>query len=77
MPDGKCDKCSMTLGPICDTPEKIQRFSDLVFDRGTKILGQIVSISPGIHHNEIDPDCDCDGVIWYQPLARTPDNVNW
>jgi hypothetical protein len=77
MPDAKCDKCPLKLGPICNTPEKIQRFSDLVYSRSTKMLGQIVKISPGIHHNEIDTDSNCDGVLWYRPFDATPDNVNW
>lgn len=79
MPDAKCDKCNGTLGPICKSNAEIKRFTDLVNARKTVIpvLNQIVSISPGIHHNEIDTESECDGVLWYQPLASTPPNVSW
>jgi hypothetical protein len=77
MPDAKCDKCNGTLGPICKSPVEIKRFSDLVNARCSKLMGMITSISPGIHHNEIDTEDECDGVMWYQPLASTPNNVSW
>jgi hypothetical protein len=79
MPDAKCDKCGLQLGPICKSPVEIKRFTDLVNARCTKlpIVNQIVSISPGIHHNEIDTESECDGVMWYQALAPTPGNVSW
>ena len=37
-------------------------------------MKRIVSISPGIQHNEINKDCECDGV---DILAPTPNNVDW
>ena len=77
MPDSKCDKCNLTLGPICKTPEEVKRFTDLVNARCTKLMGMITSISPGIKHNEIDTESECDGVMWYQPLYPTPKNVDW
>ena len=77
MPDSKCDKCNLTLGPICKTPEEVKRFTDLVNKRSTKLLGMITSISPGIRHNEIDTSSECNGVMWYQPLYPTPKNVDW
>ena len=45
MPDSKCDRCNLTLGPICKTPEEVKRFTDLVNKRSTKLLGMITSIS--------------------------------
>ena len=77
MPDSKCDRCNLTLGPICKTPEEVKRFTDLVNKRSTKLLGMITSISPGIRHNEIDTSSECNGVMWYQPLYPTPKNVDW
>ena len=40
-------------------------------------MGMITSITPGIKHNEIDTESECDGVMWYQPLYPTPKNVDW
>jgi hypothetical protein len=77
MPDAKCDKCGLTLGPICKSPVEIKNFSDLVNARASKLMGMITSISPGIKHNEIDTECDCNGVLWYEPLSPTPNNVSW
>ena len=77
MPDARCAKCGLTLGPICKTVVEIKRFSDLVDKRSSKLLGFITSISPGIKHNEIDTSSECDGVLWYEALAQTPSNVLW
>ena len=77
MPDSKCDKCNQTLGPICKGPVEIKRFSDLVNARCSKLMGHITSIAPGIHHNEIDTESKCNGVMWYRPLYPTPNNVEW
>lgn len=77
MPDAQCDKCNQTLGPICKSNVEIKRFTDLVNKRASKFLGQIISISPGIHHNEIDTESVCNGVMWYRPLYSTPSNVEW
>ena len=77
MPDSKCDKCNLTLGPICKSQEEVDRFADLVNKRSTRLMGMITSITPGIKHNEIDIQSECDGVMWYQPLYPTPKNVDW
>ena len=77
MPDAKCAKCGLTLGPICKSVVEITRFKDLVNERASKLFGQITGISPGIKHNEIDTSSECDGVLWYEPFSSTPHNVYW
>ena len=77
MPDATCNKCQKTLGQVCTTDKIIDNLRELVDARATKLLGNIVSISPGIQHNEINKDCECDGVFWVDILAPTPNNVEW
>jgi hypothetical protein len=77
MPDAKCDKCGETLGTICKGDKELTNFANLVDKRSQKMLGQIIKIAPGIHHNEIDTDSECDGFLWYRPFDSTPPNVSW
>tara|TARA_B110000285_G_scaffold235434_1_gene317122 strand:+ start:1962 stop:2213 length:252 start_codon:yes stop_codon:yes gene_type:complete len=81
MPDAKCDKCGEKLETICKSGIELANFASLVDKRATKInLGittQIVSISPGITHNEVDTNSNCDGVLWYEALSPTPPNIKW
>lgn len=77
MPNAKCGNCGLTLEPICKGVEEINRFSDLVNKRASRLMGNITGISPGIKHNEIDVSSNCDGVMWYEPFAATPSNVSW
>jgi hypothetical protein len=76
MPDAKCDLCNKTLGTICKGPVEIQRFKNLVDASCLKIMGQITGIT-SIHHNEIDTNSKCIGVMLNLPFSPTPTNVVW
>jgi hypothetical protein len=79
MPDAKCDKCKKTLGDICTTDITHKNLKNLINKRASRLplVGTIINISPGICHNEVDKDADCDGVLWYKPLMSTPPGVEW
>ena len=77
MPDAQCDKCKKTLGEICTTEKQQKTLKSLVEQRALKILNKIISISPGICHNEMDIYHECDGVLWYEPYKKTPPGIEW
>ena len=77
MPDAQCDKCNKTLGDICHNQNNKDKLSKIVKERSTKRMGIIININPGIRHNEIDDESNCNGVLWYKPLWKTPHGVKW
>jgi len=79
MPDAKCDKCDKSLGEICNNQNTKDNLKELINKRASRVpfVGTIVNIAPGIHHNEVDTENNCDGILWYQPLSSTPPGVEW
>ena len=77
MPDAQCDICKKSLGDICHNQINIDKLSKIIKERSTKIMGVITNISPGIHHNEVDNESECDGTLWYKALWSTPPGVKW
>jgi len=77
MPDAQCNKCNKALGEICHNQTAIDNLSDLVNKRASRTFGVISNISPGICHNEVDTESDCDGVLWYKLLWSTPPGIKW
>lgn len=83
MPDAVCDKCNKSLGELCTTVEKQQKFNSLVTifatkdDQGNIVTTYHSSTSPGICHIDLDPENNCDGVFLYEPSLPTPTGIEW
>ena len=74
MPNIKCDKCKLYLEDICNDNNEINSFKSLLKER-VKFFGGIpYTIKPGIRHNEITNNSNCDGVLYYKPFDKNPKN---
>mmetsp|Transcript_54978 Transcript_54978/g.176326 ORF Transcript_54978/g.176326 Transcript_54978/m.176326 type:complete len:80 (-) Transcript_54978:372-611(-) len=77
MPSAQCDKCQRWLDEVAHDDSCKDRLRGIIGQRAKRMFGQIVNISPGIRHNEVDEAHACDGVLWYKPFASTPAGVSW
>jgi hypothetical protein len=74
MPNIKCEKCKKYLEDICKENRDLISFKVLLRKR-IKFFGKIpYAITPGIHHNEITNNSNCDGVLYYKPFDKSPKN---
>lgn len=78
MANATCDKCGKKLHEICKTDKYILILLELLEKRIERVfLTNIVhKITPGIQHNEIISNDNCDGVLQYDHFDEEPETFN-
>ena len=76
MPNAKCEKCKKKLDTICRSSDDMCRLLTLLEGRIQRVpfTNIVYNITPGIKHNEIDIDNNCEGVLYYDHFADDPAN---
>lgn len=75
MPNAKCDFCGKWLEDILLKHEHKLTLVRLVKERKKHVFGPIFKIEPGIGHKEVNTESICPGILYYYPLAPTPDKL--
>ena len=68
----ECGTCKKKLPEVCHNAASKSKLKQLIKERASKVLGNIVRISPGICHNEVDKDSKRDGVLYACVTQSTP-----